>query len=147
MEASDREKIVAIMKANCLHAYMATCDGDQPIVRPVSPIVEDDLSVWVTTYSSSRKVKQIEKNPKICLAFVEQPRGDRAALLMGKAEIVPDLTEKERVWNLATFDLSEHFPDGPESDEFCLLKILIDRIEWRDGWTGGVNVYYAAKSG
>lgn len=147
MDPSDRQKMVAIMKDNCLHAYMATCDGDQPRVRPVSPIVEDDLSVWVTTYSSSRKVKQIEQNPKICLAFVEQPRGDRVAFLIGKAEIVADLADKKRVWDLATFDLSEHFPDGPESHEFCLLKMIIDKIEWRDGWTAEVNTYQPAKSG
>lgn len=50
---SDEEKIVSIMKENCLHAYFATVDGDQPRVRPVSPIVEDDMSVWITTFKTS----------------------------------------------------------------------------------------------
>ena len=129
------------MKDNSLHAYLATCDGDQPIVRPVSPIVEDDLSIWVTTFSSSRKVKQLQSNPKICLAFVEQPRGDRAAVVFGEAHIVSDLQKKRRVWALASFDLSQHFPDGPESKEFCLLRIVQDRVEWRDSWEGGTKVY------
>ena len=73
MNSSDSQKIVAIMKKNSLHAYLATCDCEQPWVRPVSPIVEDDMSIWVTTYSTSRKVKQIRQNPKVCIAFVEQP--------------------------------------------------------------------------
>jgi uncharacterized pyridoxamine 5'-phosphate oxidase family protein len=47
MIVSDKEKIVTIMKANSRHTYFATCDGDQPFVRPVSPIVEDDLSIWI----------------------------------------------------------------------------------------------------
>lgn len=65
MGSSDIEKMVAIMKENCLHAYLATDDGDQPVVRPVSPIVEDDISIWVTTFCTSRKVSQIRRNPKI----------------------------------------------------------------------------------
>jgi general stress protein 26 len=141
VNSSNRQKVVAIMQENSLHAYLATCDSDQPRVRPVSPIVEDNLSIWVTTFCSSRKVKQIRQNPKICLAFVEQPRGNKAATVLGEVEIVADLEQKKRVWKLATFDLSEHFPNGPESDEFCLLKIIIKKIEWRDSWTSRLKVY------
>jgi general stress protein 26 len=141
MIASDRQRIVGIMKENSLHAYLATCDGDQPIVRSVSPIVEDDMSIWVTTFCTSRKVRQIRRNPKICLAFVEQPRGDKAAVVIGEAKIILDMEKKERVWNLATFDLSQHFPKGPESEQFCLLKIVVRKVEWRDSWEGGTKIY------
>jgi general stress protein 26 len=141
MESSKKQKMIAIMKENSLHAYLATCDGDQPVVRSVSPIVEDAASMWVTTFCSSRKVKQIQNNPKICLAFVEQPSGDKAAVVFGEAEIVPDLEEKGRIWSLATFDLSQHFPEGPGSKEFCLLKIIVGKIEWRDSWEGGTKIY------
>jgi len=141
VDSSDKEKIVAIMKETCLFAYLATCDGDQPRVRPVSPIIEDDMSVWVSTFASSRKINQIKQNPKICLAFVQQPSGEKAAILIGEAEVIPDLEQKKRVWNLATFDLSQHFPQGPESEEFCLLKINIRKIEWRDSWEAGTKTY------
>jgi len=141
MNLSDKQKIIAIMKKTCLHAYLATCDGDQPRVRPVSPIVENNLSVWVTTFNTSRKLRQIQQNPKICLTFVEQPSGDKSATIIGQAEIIPNMEEKKRIWEMATFDLSQHFPDGPESKEFCLLKINIKKIEWRDSWTGGQKIY------
>ncbi|MGA2671392.1 MAG: pyridoxamine 5'-phosphate oxidase family protein [Dehalococcoidia bacterium] len=145
MSVSDKRKIVSIMKANSLHAYLATCDGDQPRVRPVSPIVEDDMSIWVTTGGTSRKVKQIRQNPKICLAFVEQPNGDKAAIVIGEAQIIPDIKKKKRVWKLAPFDLYEHFPDGPDSNDFCLLKIIVKRIEWREIGTGAAKIYEPAQ--
>jgi len=145
MSLSDKQKIVSITKNNSLHAYLATCDGDQPRVRPVSPIVEDDMSVWITTYSTSRKIKQLRQNPKICLAFVEQPSGDKAATIIGEAKIVSDMAQKKRVWKLAAFDLSEHFPNGPESDEFCVLRIAPKRIEWRESWTGPSKIYEPAQ--
>jgi general stress protein 26 len=144
MNLSDEQNIVSIMKDNSLHAYLATCDGDQPRVRPVSPIVEEDMSIWITTYRTSRKVKQIRENPNICLAFVEQPNGDKAAIVIGEARIIPDIEEKKRVWNLANFDLSEYFPNGPASKEFCLLKIIVKRIEWRDSWIAGAKIYKPA---
>ncbi len=141
MNSSDKQKIVAIMKENSLHAYLATCDGDQPSVRPVSPIVEDNMSIWVATYCTSRKVKQIRQNPKICLTFVELPRGDKAATVIGEAKIIPNLDEKKKVWDLATFDLSVFFPKGPDSNVFCLLKIVIEKIEWRESWRSKAKIY------
>jgi general stress protein 26 len=144
MSVSDEQKIVSIMKDNFLHASLATCDGDQPRVRTVSPIVEDDMSIWVTTGGTSRKVKQIRQNPKICLAFVELPDGNKAATVIGEARIIPDIEKKKRVWKLAPFDLYEHFPDGPDSNDFCLLKIIAKRIEWRESWTAGAKIYKPA---
>lgn len=139
--SSDRQLIVAIMKENCLHAYLATTHDNQPFVRPVSPIVEDDMTIWLTTFSTSRKVSHICQNPKICLAFVEQPRGDKAAFVFGEAYVVSDIEKKKKVWQLARFDLSQHFPNGPESKEFYLIRIIPKRIEWRDSWEVGNRVF------
>jgi general stress protein 26 len=144
MESPNKKKMIAVMKRNCLHAYLATCDVDQPAVRPVSPIVEEDLSIWVTTFCSSRKVKHIQSNPKVCLAFVGQPSGDEAAFVFGEARLVADLEEKKRIWTLAPFDLSRHFPEGQESKEYCLLKILPSKIEWRESWEGGTKAFEPA---
>jgi general stress protein 26 len=99
------------------------------------------MSIWVTTRSTSRKVRQLRENPKICLAFVELPDGDEAATVIGEARIIRDRRKKGRVWKLAPFDLYEHFPDGPDSDDFCLLKIIIKRIEWREIGTGAAKIY------
>jgi general stress protein 26 len=144
MSVSDEQKIVSIMKDNYLHANLATCDGAQPRVRIVSPVVENDMSIWVTTRSTSRKVKQLRENPKICLAFVEPPDGDKAVTVIGEAEIIEDLEKRKRVWKLAPFDLYEHFPNGPDSDDFCVLKIVIKRIEWREIGTGAAKIYEPA---
>jgi general stress protein 26 len=146
MNLSDEQKIISIMRDNFLFASLSTSDGDQPRVRTVSPIVEDDMSIWITTRSTSRKVKQLRENPKICLAFVEPPEGDKSATVIGEALIIPDIEKKKRVWKLAPFDLYEHFPDGPTSSDFCVLKIIPKSIEWRDNWVGGAKVYEPPRS-
>lgn len=141
MALSDKEKIVTIMKECCLFTFLATSDGDQPQVRPVSPIVEDDMSVWVATFASSRKVKQINQNPKVCLSFVQYPSGDKSAIIIGDTKVIEDMEQKRRVWNLAPYDISQHFPEGPESKEYCVLKINPKKIEWWDSWEGGRKIF------
>jgi general stress protein 26 len=128
------------MKTNTI-AYLATCEDNQPMVRPVSPIVEDDMSIWITTNSSSRKVKQIHQNNKVSLAFLSYPGGERAATIIGTADISENLAEKKRVWELAVFDLSDNFPNGPESVEFCLIKINITSVEWREDWQSQKEIF------
>jgi general stress protein 26 len=140
MSLKEKEKIVAIMKENCLFAFLATSDGDQPHVRPVSPIVEDDMTIWVATYTNSRKVKQIRQNSKISLAFVKHPEGEKTAIVIGTAEIIAHMDEKKRIWKIAPYDMSRHFKT-PESKELCLLKINPQKIEWWDDWATGRKVF------
>jgi len=137
MTSIEKQRIVEIIK-EIEPAYLATCEGDQPRVRPVSPIVEDDMSIWIGTRSTSRKVKQIEQNPKVCLAFVQPPhsaKGEKVAIVIGEAKKIPNLEERKRFWRLwsqvyPTFDLTRAYPNGPESNDFCLLTIIVKKIEW-----------------
>ena len=96
MPAGEREAIVRIMKATASHAFLATSDKEMPSVRSVSPIVEDDMTIWVTTLANAGKVREIRKNPRVCLLFVEFPDGNAAARVHGRAEVVPDLPTRKR---------------------------------------------------
>lgn len=137
---SDLKQRVAIMKRTCLHAYLATVDGKQPVVRSVSPIVDRDGSVWIATFAASRKVKHIKSNPRVCLEFVGQPSGEQLVTIIGSARIAPGRREREIAWRLARYDLADYFPDGPGSKNLCLLRIVPSRIEWRSSWTGKMKV-------
>jgi general stress protein 26 len=133
MTKPERTTVIEIMNAGAGRAHLATCDGDQPMVRAVAPHVGDDLTIWVATFASSRKVSQIGANPKVSVAFLD-PSGDvRTATAIGDATIVDDPDERKRRWGLFGYDLSGFFPEGPDSKEYCLLKIAPRKIEWRDG--------------
>ncbi len=143
MPKSDKKKILSVVKQTWKHAYLATVEGKQPMLRSVSPIVEDNLSFWVSTFAKSRKVEQIKKNPRVCLYFVKQPDGEKAVIVHGRAKITTSLKEKKRIWQLARFDLSYYFRGGPCSKEFCLLKIVPKTIEWWSSWRTGRKLYKA----
>ncbi len=63
----------------------------------MSSIVEDDMSIWVTTSATSRKVVQLQSDSKMCLAFVEQARGDRAAVPFGEAQSFGHASQEKSV--------------------------------------------------
>ena len=141
MTIPDKEKIIEIMRKASSFAFLATDDSDQPRVRAVSPCVENDMSIWIATMSGSRKVQQIEKNPKVSLAFVVPPNGEQSATVIGEAEIVEDVEQKKRIWGLLSYDPLQFFPEGPESGEYCVLKISIKKIEWWEDWETGMKTY------
>jgi general stress protein 26 len=141
MDSSDKQRIVEIMKKASNFSFFATCDGGQPRVRPIASMVEDDMSVWMATSAASRKVQQIKKNPRVSLAFVQQPQGEKAATIIGEAEIVEDMEQKKRVWGLAAYDPSQFWPEGPETKDYCVLKINIKKVEWWEDMAVGMKTY------
>ena len=141
MGSGDREKVLGIIRASAAHAFLATCDGDAPVTRSVSPIVEDDLSMWIATFANADKVKQIRKNPNVCLHFVSLPDGDQAATVRGRAVLVEDKDTKRRAWGIATYDLAAYFSGGAESEDYGLLRIVPATITWRENWEAGNHVY------
>jgi len=141
MTGSDKQKILEIMKKAQNFAFFATCDGDQPRVRPMATMIEDDMSVWVATSAKSRKAQQIKKNPKVSLAFVAPPQGDQAVTIIGEAEIVSDMEQKKKVWELAAYDPARFWPEGPETEDYCVLKINIKQIEWWESFEAGMKIY------
>ena len=141
MSPDDKQKIVEIMKKAKGFTFLATCDGGQPKVRPMAAMVGDDMSVWVATSAKSRKVQQIRKNPKVSLAFVVPPQGDQAVTIIGEAEIVSDMEEKKKVWKLAAYDPAQFWPDGPETEDYCVLKINIKQVEWWESHETGMKTY------
>jgi general stress protein 26 len=132
--AKEESRIRRIVRETMGHAFLATVDGQQPVVRSISPILGPGLTIWVATFASSRKVKQIRKNPRVALQFTSQPDGDRLVLVLGRARIVRDMAEKKRAWKLAGYDMSQYWPEGPGAEEYCLLRIVPRRIEWREDW-------------
>jgi general stress protein 26 len=137
---ADRLTLLSILRDNREHAVLATCDGGQPDVRIMAPFIEDDLTLWLVTGRDSRKMVQLKANPRLGLLFVDIPGYAREAKISGEAVFIDDPAEKRRVWDLFT-DLERYFPGGPDSPEYCVLRVAVTRIDWRDSPSGKIRVY------
>ena len=142
-KGTEMARILAILRDNREHAFLATCDGGQPDLRVMAPFVEDDLAVWFVTLPNARKVGQMKRNPRLCLSFVDIPGYAREAKVFGEAVFVTDPALKHHVWSLGT-ELPRYFPGGPDSPEFTVIRVSIFRIEWRDGASTSPQVFVPA---
>ena len=116
---------------NSNRAYLATTDNGQPKVRVVFPAFEDRV-LWIATQPRSAKALQVARDPRVELFYeVGSARPVTHLTVTGKAQLIGDLGEKIRVWNLRLFgyDLREFWPGGPESNDLILIRIEPTRIE------------------
>ena len=115
--------------AKATWAYLATADGTQPRVKVVHPAFERER-VWVATGRASAKARHIAKNANVELFYQISPEMVHLTVT-GKATFVEDPAEKKRIWDAKVFDydLSQFWPEGPQSKDFGLMLITPTRVE------------------
>jgi general stress protein 26 len=141
MEHSEKNRLIEIMTGACQHCFMATSDNHQPDIRVMTPVIEADMTIWMVTFVSSNKMKTLQVNPRVALSFTSHPGWEEEVVVLGSVEVINDLAEKQRIWKLASGDLSVYFPDGPGSEELCLLRLVPETIRCRDGYHSRIKTY------
>ena len=109
-------------------AIATTAPDGSPRVRMVHP-TWDGETLWFATGTTSPKVRQIEKDPRIDVQFQVAPPDFVHLLVRGRAEIVTDEAEKKRVWDVIDYDLSQFWPGGPTDPNYTPVRIAPERVE------------------
>lgn len=108
--------------------FLATCEGDQPRVRPVAMIYFND-KFWILTQANSAKVKQTKDNNNIefCLLL---KKGDNSGYIRGAGEaiIVQDMETKRLLATNVPF-FKNYWKDADDPN-YTLLEIVIKDIEY-----------------
>jgi general stress protein 26 len=97
--------------------YLATCEGDQPRVRAMMPIIKDDGRLLAATFPGMKKIAQIAKNPKIEICFVDRKLSH--CRIEAVAEVSQDKMLKAELWNKQM--MLRQFFSGVEDANFVLL--------------------------
>src|SRR5712692_6875870 len=77
--------------------YLATIDGDQPRLRPVSPVKTDGFTVYVANLRNYHKTAEIEANPKVELCYLDDHHDQ--VRLTGIAEVIGDRALLQEIWD------------------------------------------------
>ena len=107
---------------------LATVSDTEPRVRMVHPTWEDDV-LWVATGPETAKAREIGANPVVDIQFQVAPDDFVHLLVRGNATVMTDAATKTRVWDVMDYDLAQFWPDGPDSDAYCAIKIEPTRVE------------------
>ncbi len=97
---------------------LATCEGDQARVRPVSPVRTDGFTVYVANLRRYGKTVQLAANPKAELCYTDDDH--HQVRITAVASIVTDPLLLQEIWDSNPL-LRAYLrtPDNPELIIYC----------------------------
>jgi len=87
----------------------------------------DDLMIYVSTNTSSSKIREIKANPRVSVYYCN-PKRFHGVMLAGDIEIVGDSEVKKALWNDGW---ERYYPAGVDDPDYTVLRLFPKRVA---GW-------------
>ena len=124
-----RQRALAVVAADRF-PHLATIDGDQPRLRPVSPVRTDEFTVYVANLRQYHKTQEIEQNPKVELAYLDD--GHDQVRITGTASVVTDRDLLQEIWD--SNPLLRQYLGSIDNPDFILYKITPNTVRYMQEW-------------
>ncbi len=110
---------------------LATIDGDQPRVRPVSPVrFDEDFTVYVANLRSYGKTHEIAANPRVELCYLDEHHDQ--VRITGTAEVLKEEALLREIWE--SNPLLRRYLGSPENPELIIYRIRPERVRFMREW-------------
>src|SRR5438132_8554276 len=120
---------LAVVKADRF-PHLATMDGDQPRVRPVSPVRTDGFTAYVANLRSYHKTAEIAANPKVELCYLADTHDQ--VRITGVAEVVRDQVLLQQIWDANP--LLRQYLGTADNPELIVYRIRPTRVRFMKEW-------------
>src|SRR5262245_59465485 len=110
--------------------YLATMDGDQPRLRPVSPVRTERFTVYVANLRSYHKTGEIAANPKVELCYLDDRHNQ--VRITGLAEVVTDRALLQEIWDANS--LLRQYLGSLDNPVLIVYRIVPTRIRYMKEW-------------
>ena len=119
----------AVVKADRF-PYLATIDGDQPRLRPVSPVRTEGFTVYVANLRSYHKTGEIAANPNVELCYLDEEHNQ--VRITGTADVVTDRAVLQDIWD--SNPLLRHYLGTPDNPELIVYRITPNHVRYMQEW-------------
>jgi uncharacterized pyridoxamine 5'-phosphate oxidase family protein len=109
---------------------LATADGSQPRVRPVSPVRTEGFTVYIASMRSSGKTLEIEQNCNVELCYMTAEHDQ--VRITGLAENVADPAIRQSIWEANP--LLRAYLKSIDNPEFILYRVAPRRVRFMREW-------------
>lgn len=109
---------------------LATIDGDQPRVRPVSPVLVEGFTIYVANLRSYGKTREIAANPKVELNYLDENHDQ--VRITGVAEVLADPAKVREIWDGNA--LLRRYLGSPDNPELIIYRIRPARVRFMREW-------------
>jgi len=120
---------LAVMAADRF-PHLATTDGDQPRLRPVSPVRTDGFTIFVANLRGYHKTAEIAKNPNVELCYLDDQHNQ--VRLTGVAEVLVDRALLLEIWDANP--LMRQFLGSVDNPELVVYRISPKRVRYMQEW-------------
>lgn len=124
-----RDYALAVIAADRF-PYLATMDGDQPRLRPVSPVRTDGFTVYVANLRRYAKTAEIAANPKVELCYLDDHHDQ--VRITGVAEILADRRLLQEIWDANP--LLRQYLGTPDNPELIVYRVNPTRVRFMREW-------------
>jgi general stress protein 26 len=124
-----RDLALATMK-DAKFPILASMDGDQPRVRPVSPVRTTDFEVYVASFRSSHKTGELARNEKVELCYMSDAHDH--VRITGLASLVTERDLIQDIWDANP--LLRSFLGTIDNPEFLLYRIVPTQVRFMREW-------------
>lgn len=111
--------------------YLATADGDQPRLRPVSPVRTERFTVYVANLRRYHKTGEIAANPKVELCYLDSHHNQ--VRITGLAEIVTDRPLLQEIWDANA--LLRRYLGDLDNPELIVYRIRPTHVRYMQEWS------------
>ena len=130
VDPADLPRLARAVLAADRFPVLATVDGEQPRVRPVSPVRTDGFTVYVANLRRYGKTREIAANPRVELCYVDDAHDQ--VRITGRAEVVADRPLLESIW--AENPLLRHYLGSLDNPELIVYRIVPERVRFMREW-------------
>ncbi len=109
---------------------LATVDGDQPHLRPVSPVRTEGFTVFIANLRPYGKTNQIALNPKVELCYLDDAHDQ--VRITGTAEVLADPELLEVIWR--DNPLLRRYLGQPDNPALIIYRVRPTRIRFMREW-------------
>ena len=109
---------------------LATMDGNQPRVRPVSPVRVDGFVVYVANLRRYHKTEELAANPKVELCYLDDRHNQ--VRITGVAEVLADRGLLQQIWE--SNPLLRSYLGTVDNPELVIYRITPNRVRYMEEW-------------
>jgi len=129
----DPAELPALAEATMKQAkfpQLATVEGDQPRLRPVSPVRTEGFTVYVANLRRYGKTAEIAANPKVELCYTDDEHNQ--VRITAVAEVVTEAEVLAAVWD--SNPLLRAYLKTPDNPELILYRMRPNRVRYMREW-------------
>jgi general stress protein 26 len=126
-------ELVALASATMKAAkfpMLATIDGDQPRLRPVSPVRTEGFVVYVANLRLYGKTAEISANPKVELCYLDEQHNQ--VRITGVAGVLQDRELLQAIWG--TNPLLRQYLGTIDNPALVVYRIAPVRVRYMKEW-------------